>query len=248
MKLTRALLIPVIAALLWIIVTELHLVSELFLPGPFAVIRSLFSLVVTGNVISDLLLTVGRVFVGFFSAVLIGVPVGAVMGLSNGVRKLMEPSIDVLRSIPTTAMLPLFMLLLGIGDKSIVALVAVPCLWTMIMNTMYGVANGSKARRDIARLYRASRLQTLVYVVIPDSLPFVVAGLRLGMALALHMAIAAEMIAGARVGLGRRLFDAEMLLRVPEMYALLLITGALGYTLNRGLVAFERAVVHWSGR
>jgi NitT/TauT family transport system permease protein len=248
MKTIRVLLIPAVAMLVWIVVTQYQMVSELFLPKPSAVFHSFISLIATGDVIPDLLQTIGRVFTGFIIAVVIGVPLGAVMGLSSIIRSILEPSVDVLRSVPTTALLPLFMLLLGIGNESVIALITIPCLWTMVINTLYGVTSGNRARREVARLYKASSLQELMYVVIPDSLPFVVAGLRLAMVLALHMAIAAEMLVGSHVGLGRRLYDAQFMLRVPEMYALLLITGALGYALNCGWVSVEQTVIHWSGK
>jgi ABC-type nitrate/sulfonate/bicarbonate transport system permease component len=248
MKKLKPLLAPIIIMLLWTLATQLHLVPALFLPSPLSIARSLVSLLASGDIIPDCLATLGRVFAGFVIAVAIGVPLGATMGLSHSVKESLEPSVEILRSVPTTALLPLFMLLFGIGNKSVIALITVPCIWTLTINTMYGVANGNKIRRDIAQLYKASQIQVLAFVVIPDAFPFIVAGLRLAMAVALHMAIAAEMLTGSRVGLGRRLFDAQLLLRVPELYALLLITGALGYGLTRNWLQLEDRFVHWSGR
>jgi NitT/TauT family transport system permease protein len=168
------------------------------------------------------------------------------MGSYRTFREAMDLPVDSLRSIPATALFPLFMLLLGVGSKSIIALIAFPCIWIMTINTVYGVKNSNQVRKQMAKVFKANKVQQFFKITIPDALPYIATGLRLCIAIALHMAIVAEMFTGTREGLGRRIFDAHMLLRISEMYALIILTGILGYILNIGWLTMERRLVHWA--
>jgi NitT/TauT family transport system permease protein len=244
----KFIIVPASVILIWLLITEFHLVHAILLPSPVEVFRQLFSLVLSGEILSDLGATLSRLLIGFTISVIIGVTVGLMMGSSKSFHEVMEFSVDSLRSIPATALFPLFMILLGVGNKSNIALTAFPCIWIMTINTMYGVRNSSQVRKQIARVFKASPAQQFFRVTVPDALPYIATGLRLSIAIALHMAVVAEMFTGTKEGLGRRIFDAQLLLRIPEMYALIILTGVIGYALNMGWLAIERRLVHWAGR
>lgn len=244
----RFIIVPACILAVWFLTTELELVHAVLLPSPIAVFVRLFSLVTSGEVLPDLGASLWRLVLGFGLAMVLGVLMGMLMGSYRGFREAMEFPVDSFRSVPATALFPLFMLVLGVGSKSNVALIAFPCIWIMTINTMYGVRNSSRVRRQIAQVFRATRAQQFVTVTFPDALPYIATGLRLCVAVALHMAIVAEMFTGTTSGLGRRIFDAHMLLRVPEMYALILLAGLVGYLLNVGWLAIERRLVHWADR
>jgi ABC-type nitrate/sulfonate/bicarbonate transport system permease component len=240
--------VPASILILWFLITEFELVPAILLPTPIEVGRQIFSLIFSGEILPDVGATIGRLLAGFTLAVIIGVIIGLLMGSSKSFHEVMEFPVDSLRSIPATALFPLFMIVLGVGNKSNIALTAFPCIWIMTINTMYGVRNSSQVRAQIARVLKASRAQQFFRVTVPDALPYIATGLRLSIAIALHMAVVAEMFTGTKEGLGRRIFDAQMLLRIPEMYALIILTGIIGYALNMGWLAIERRLVHWAGR
>lgn len=244
----KFLLVPSCVVILWFLITELNLVPAILLPSPIEVFKQLFLLILSGEILSDLGATISRLVAGFSIAVIIGLTVGLMMGSSNSFQEVMELPVDSLRSIPATALFPLFMIVLGVGNKSNIALTAFPCIWIMAINTMYGVRNSSQVRKQIARVFKASRAQQFFRITVPDALPYIATGLRLSIAIALHMAVVAEMFTGTKEGLGRRIFDAQLLLRIPEMYALIILTGVIGYALNMGWLAVEHRLVHWAGR
>ncbi len=192
--------------------------------------------------------TLGRALAGLVLAVAVGTPLGLAMGSSPALQKMLVLPVDGLRSVPATALFPLFMILLGIGTPANVALVAFPCVWIMTINSMYGVQSSSRARREMAEILGLKGMRGFTWVTFPDALPYIATGFRLCLATALHMAIIAEMFTGSARGLGRRIFDAQLLFQIPEMYALIILVGLLGYGANLGWQSIERRLVHWAGR
>jgi ABC-type nitrate/sulfonate/bicarbonate transport system permease component len=244
----KFLVLPVAIILCWFILAKFTLIPAILLPSPGEVFRRLLSLVFTGEILPDLIATLSRVLAGFFLAAVVGIGIGLVMGSSRLFRDATGFPVDFLRSIPATALFPLFLIVLGVGNRANIALTAFPCVWIMTINTMYGVRNSSQVRKQIAQVFRASRTQQFFRVTVPDASPYIVTGIRLSIAIAMHMAIVAEMFTGTLDGLGRRIFDAQMLLRIPEMYAVIILTGIMGYVLNMGWLAIEHRVVHWVGK
>jgi|ERR1043165_6953989 NitT/TauT family transport system permease protein len=244
----RPVLLPLAVVLCWFVVSKSGLIPAILLPDPASVFKRLFVLVFTGEIFPDLMATVATVFIGFTISVVLGIAIGLVMGTSRFFHDTTGFSVDFFRSIPATALFPLFLIVLGVGDRANIALTAFPCVWIMTINTMYGVRNSSKVRKQIAKVLKASPAQQFFRVTLPDAAPYVVTGMRLSIAIALHMAIVAEMFTGTLEGLGRRIFDAQMLLRIPDMFALIILTGILGYCLNKIWLVLEHRLVHWAGK
>jgi NitT/TauT family transport system permease protein len=246
----RALLVPAILMCVWLAISELHLVTPIILPHVGTVFERLYLLLFTSNnsVWPDVAVTMAKVVLAFSLSAVGGVLLGVLMGASRGLHGTLFFPVDFLRSLPATAIFPIFMLVLGIGFNSHVAYIAFPCLWINTINAMYGVLNASAVRREMAVVSHASRLQVLLYVTLPDSLPHVASGLRLSVSAALIMAIAAEMLMGSKAGLGRRIFDAHFTLQIADMYAVIIVVGMIGYALNRIVLLGERRIVHWGGK
>jgi NitT/TauT family transport system permease protein len=244
----RFVIVPAALILAWAGLTYSNAVNPILLPPPHIVAVAFGRATLSANVWADVGKTLLRIATGLTLACAIGIPLGLMMGSSHRVRELMSFPVDFFRSIPGSALFPLFILVLGLGSRSAIALVVYPCTWLLTINAMYGVQNSSPARRRLAKAYRATRLQQFLKVTLPDALPYLASGLRLCLAIAMIVAVVAEMFTGSRDGLGRRIFDSHFLMRIPEMYALILLTGILGYALNRAYVAAETRIVHWSGR
>ncbi len=232
--------VPVGLLVLWVCITLFTGVKKIILPEPWTVVQELGALIISAELWADTGLTLYRTALGFLLGVSIGILLGAAMGSWKRMHDAMILPVDAIRSLPATTLFPIFMLCLGWGTKSLIVLIAFPCCWLVTINTMYGVRNSSKIRREMATMFRLSNARRFFFVTLPDALPSIAASLRLSIAICLHMAIIGEMFMGTTSGLGYRIFDAHMLLRVPEMYATIIIVGMVGYILNQLLVGLEQ--------
>lgn len=242
------LLVPALVLAVWLALYEFGNVPAIILPSPAEVGRALVAAFDSGGMLTDVGWTLLRTVLGFLVGTAFGVLLGLAMGSWRSMHDTMVFSVDAIRSIPATSLFPLFMLTLGLGLKSMVALIAFPTCWLVTINTMYGVHNSSLIRREMAEIFRVSSPKRFFFVTLPDAAPAIVASLRLSIAICLHMAIIGEIFMGTETGIGRRIYDAHTLLRVPEVYAAILTAGILGYTLNSLLVLMEKKLFFWGGK
>ncbi|MBI4021612.1 MAG: ABC transporter permease [Candidatus Aenigmarchaeota archaeon] len=239
---------PGLALLAWYLIAELRLVDAFFLPGPIATISELLELAVGGGIITDALLTLERVFLAFVIAVLVGIPVGLFLGTSRRVYESLEMVIDFFRSIPATAIFPLFVVVFGIEDSSKIAVASFASALIILFHTAHGVMHAKKSRTLAARLMGATKLQVFRFVSFWECLPQIFVGLRTAVSLSLVIVVVTEMFIGTYAGLGRRLIDFQYVYNIEGMYAIILLTGIIGYLINAVFILLERRVVHWSGK
>ena len=140
------------------------------------------------------------------------------------------------------------LVLFGVGDKTKISVAAFGAALVILFNVAYGVMNARKTRLLAAKVMGASRLRVLTDVMLLESLPQTFVGLRNGVSLALVIVVVAEMFIGSTDGLGHRVFEAQQLFAMPDMYAAIFAAGALGYGLNLLFLLVERRFVHWSGK
>jgi NitT/TauT family transport system permease protein len=202
---------------------------------------------VSGGLVDDLATTFVRLVLGLGLGIAIGVPLGLLMGSSDWVYRLLEVVMDFFRSVPVVALFPLFVLVFGVGDVSKVATTAYSTSLIILINTIYGVHNASAMRRKVADSLGASRFQVFFKVTLPDALPEIAAGVRTALSLGLIVVLMTEMFLGTQMGLGQRIYEWGLVYRVPEMYAAILVTGILGYVLNKVFVFGEKRIIHWRG-
>lgn len=239
---------PILVICIWVLVSVFKLASPLFLPSFFETINTLLVLLRQGNVFLDIWATVYRTLTGFFVAGVLGVPLGLLVGNYLKLYKTFEVVIDFFRSLPGTALFPLFLLIFGIGDGSKIATAVFVSLWIILINSAYGVLYSSKLRQKVGFTLGANRFQVFRDIVVMDALPQVFVGLRTALSISLVVVVVSEMFIGAKLGLGQKIFDAYLTYETTKLYAILLITGLLGYTLNKIFVAFEKKMVHWAGK
>ncbi len=232
----------------WFFICFFKVVNPLFLPSPWRVAQSLGKLLYTDKLALDILRTMYRMAAGFTIGTCIGVPLGLLVGTSERVSGFTEPLVDFFRSIPVTALFPLFLVFFGIGDIAKVVIVAWSSSLIILVNTAYGVRSSRKTRAMVARTMGASSFQIFTKVVVFDALPHIVAGLRTALSLSLIVVIVTEMFMGTKLGIGQRIFNASVTYRTAEMYASIICAGLLGYFLNKSFVLVESRLVHWRGR
>ncbi|QET02437.1 MULTISPECIES: ABC transporter permease [Cupriavidus] len=239
---------PIALFIVWDVVVRLGWIKAILLPSPIDTIAALASGLAGGALLTDFLVTVSRTLQAFAIAAVIGMPLGVLLGSNERAYRSVEFLIDFFRSTPSSALIPLFLLIFGVTDINKIAIAAFGAVLIVVFNSAYGVINARKQRVMAARVMGASRWRIFRDVLIWESLQPSFVGLRSAVSMALVIVIVAEMFIGSENGLGHAIIDAQQVLNVKTMYAAILAAGALGYVLNIVFMLIERRIVHWSGR
>ena len=239
-------IVPISIFLAALLIYYLGIFNKLMFPNPFSIIKQFFVLMISKEIYSEIFLTLNRVILGTIISILIGVPFGLVLGYFTKLYDMFEFIIDFSRSIPATALFPLFMLFFGIGNTSKIMLGAWIATLVIIVNTSYGVRHANKVYLKMAKVYKTSKMYILLHIVFPGALPNIFSGLRIGVSLVLIVVIVTEMFIGSVDGLGQSILNAQLTYNIPKMYALIIITGMLGYLLNILFLTLERRIIHWT--
>lgn len=233
---------------LWLTAVYIIRVDPMLLPTPRTVGASLVEMIASGVLPKNLATTLYRLFLGFTIS-LIAVPIGLLMGYYPRIYNAFEVIIDFFRSIPSVALYPVFIWLYGIsGNKAKIAVVVFSCSLIILINTLSGVMNCHKNRIMVAKTIRFSNFQIFTKVIFLEALPQIFVGFRVSISLALIVAVVTEMFIGSASGLGKGIYDAQQILHSGRMWAGILVAGMLGYSLNKGLMWFERRYIHWAGK
>lgn len=219
-------------------------ISAFYFPPPTSILVTLGDLVAGGELLKHLAATFSRLVPGLLLGASAGLLVGLAMGWSPRVRALVDPFVAALHPVPKFAILPLIMVIVGVGETSKIIVVALAALFPMLINAMAGVRQISPLHFEVAENYGASRLQVLRRVVLPGSLPMVLSGLRLALNLGFLVTIGSEIMA-ARQGLGAMIWLGWEVLRVEVIYAGLLVTALLGIGFNAFVQFLMRRLVPW---
>jgi len=239
---------PLLLFIAWDLVVRLGFIKPILLPPPAATLQTLLAGLLGGPLLTDFLVTVKRTLQAFALAGVVGVPLGVLLGSNEKAYRSVEFLVDFFRSTPSSALIPLFLLIFGVSDINKVAIAAFGAFLIVVFNSAYGVINARKQRVMAAQVMGATRWQTFRDVLLWESLQPSFVGLRSAVSMALVIVIVAEMFIGSESGLGHRIIDAQQVLNVRSMYASILAAGALGYALNVLFLLAERRIVHWSGR
>jgi len=182
--------------------------------------------------------------VGLGLAAGLAIPLGLLIGSVEPAYRAGRAVIEFLRPIPSVALIPAAVLLFGIGLSMKVFLVAFAAFWPILFQAVYGVQDVNPGVRETARAYGLGPVARFGQVVLPSTLPYLATGLRISSAIALILAVTAELVVGAE-GLGRAIVTAQTAAQVPTMYALIAVTGTLGWLLSTGFQAVETRLLHW---
>lgn len=193
---------------------------------------------------SDVLPSLLRLALGFSAAVIGGVAFGILLGISDTARMLCLPVVSFLRSIPAVAMLPLSIVLFGIGTGQKVSIIAFVCCWPVVLNTADGIASLNSTMMLTARSYQVRGSELVRHVIIPGIMPRIFAGMRVSLSLAVLLLVTSEMVA-ATSGIGYFVWQAQLTFSIPDMWAGIILLGLLGYGLNLIFNAVERRVCAW---
>ncbi len=238
----------VLILLLWGVASHFHWVSRIFLPTPWEVVQAFGIGLKDGSLWVDIQSTAVRFVIAFVIAVGIGTPIGLLMGSMQRVYYALQFLVEFFRSIPTTALFPLFILFFGIGDSSKISVAVWGAGLIVIVNTMHGVHQVKRLRLLVAENLKLTRLQTFQHVIFPDALPSIVSGYRIALSITLVIIVVTEMFIGSREGIGLRILNAQLVYNTADLFAAILTVGFFGFFVNKGVQLIEEKVIHWKGR
>jgi len=238
------LLSPLLALGLWELCSRAGWLDVRFFPAPTAILYHLLFVSPDEGLLTDIAASLSRIFWGYLGGCLLGVGLGVAMGLSAPLRAALFPLVALSYPIPKIAVLPLIMLIFGIGELSKIVVVAIGSFFLVLMNTLHGVESLPRIYHDVARVNRIRRGRFVRRVVLPGSLPSIFTGLRLAIGYSLVIVVAAE-FSGADAGIGYLIWQSWETFSIKSMYAGIFVIGALGLLFSVLLDGLQRRLVPW---
>lgn len=243
-KLFKQSIVLVVLLALWEIAPRIGLVDRVFFPPFSEIAKTWWQLLVSGELWKHFSASIVRSALGFFIAIAVAVPLGLLIGWYPLARELFNPVLELFRNTAALALLPVFILLLGIGEVSKVGIIIFACIWPILLNTIAAVRDVDPLYIKSAKSMNLSDFQLFKKVILPASVPTIFTGIRMAGTGAILVLIAAEMI-GAKVGLGYYITFTQYNFQIPEMYAGILTISLLGIVINQTLLAIEKHFSKW---
>lgn len=241
---TKSLLFFAFLAFLMEIASRLRLVSPLYFPPFSRILESLSELTLAGVLPMQLLHSLLRMACGYFLAVVVMIPLGIVIGTHRRWFLALDPLLELLRPLPPPAIIPIAILFLGIGDGMKISVVFFACSFPILTNSIDGSRLVHPLFIQTGETLGLSRFELLRKITLPAASPQIVSGLRTSLPICLIVTILAEMI-GGEDGIGYWTLKMQRTFSIPEMYAGVLVTGFMGYFLNRLLWSLEARFLAW---
>ncbi len=238
---------PVLVLALWELAARTGYLDVRYFPAPTAIARSGWQMLVDGELWRHLSASVVRIMVGFLLGAIPGIIIGLAMGLWSPVRAMIEPLVDATFPIPKIALLPIFIMLFGLGEMSKYMVIATAVIYLVLINTAAGVRNIDRIYMEVGRNFGAGRLLTFTRIALPGALPMIMAGAKLGMGVALLVIVSAEFV-GAKSGIGYLIWSSWQIFEVEKMYVGLVVAALLGLISTTLLNWIERVLIPWKRR
>ncbi|MED4402426.1 ABC transporter permease [Metabacillus fastidiosus] len=229
---------------LWEVAPRIGLVDITFFPPFSKVAEGWQGLIISGELYAHFQASIIRSAIGFGLAIIIAIPLGLIIGWYPLANQLLNPVLELFRNTAALALLPVFILLLGIGETSKVSIVLFACVFPILLNTINAVRNVDPLLIKSAKSMGLSSYKLFYKVILPASIPTIFTGIRMAGTASILVLIAAEMV-GAKEGLGYLINYAQMNFQIPQMYAGIITISLLGFFLNYVLVSLERKFSSW---
>jgi NitT/TauT family transport system permease protein len=237
------LIVVTIIMIIWYIVAN-RLQNTLLLPYFHETVKEFITAWVDYEIMSNLALTLRRVFTGFLYALVIGIPIGLLMGYSATALQAISPILNSVRQVPIMAWVPLSIIWFGLGDGPTVFLIAMSAIFPLVINTIAGVQGIDPNYYNAARSMGASLSDIIRTIVVPGALPSILTGCRLAMGAGWMSVICAEFIATS-AGFGFLMVEAQVRLETAQLYALMFMSGLVGFFIDKGFITLEKRLTAW---
>jgi NitT/TauT family transport system permease protein len=221
--------------------------SVLF-PGPLEVFSALMSSAFWAHATTDIGATLAKIIMALLFGSSTGIGIGMLVYRYKVVYESVTPALDFFRSMPVTALFPLFVMFFGIGYVTDVAMALWVCALYTALHASKGLHSTSEASLMVAKSLCKSGLQTLLKIRLPEALPSIFLGLRTAASISVVVITLAEMFVGTNIGIGRLLIDSAYSYEIPNMYAGILLLGVIGWVINKSITLTEKRIIHWQGK
>jgi sulfonate transport system permease protein len=229
---------------LWWVASHSGWISRVFLPTPEATLDSLREGMGRGDLLAYAWATLTRMVQGWLLASLIGIALGAVIGISATARAWLQPTLEFMRPLPASALLPLAISIFGLSPNMVLSVVAFGAMWPVLLATVHGFAAVEPRLKEVASCLQLSHGAFVWKVGLPNALPDILAGMRLSLTVSLIVSVVGEMIA-SQAGLGQAILLAARSFRASELFAGIVLLGLIGFASSALLAMFEKRFLKW---
>ena len=229
---------------LWQIMANQRLVSPVFLPGPDRAWASLVRGFGSGDLWDKLLGTLEHMAYGWLIASIVGIALGAMIGSSRMMRSYVAPSLEFLRPLPVSAIIPVAIAMLGLTQSMALFVIAFGSIWPMLLATIHGFAAVEPRLYEVARSLHMSRLAVIFKIALPSASPDILSGMRLSLTVALILSVVCEILAGLD-GLGHWVLLSARAFRSADLFAGVILLGAVGYVTALAMSVVEQRLLKW---
>jgi sulfonate transport system permease protein len=229
---------------LWQVIANLRLVSPVFLPGPDRAWASLLHGFASGDLWGKLLGTLQHMAYGWFAASIGGIALGAMIGSSKIMRSYVAPSLEFLRPLPVSAIIPVAIAMLGLTESMALFVIAFGAVWPMLLATVHGFAEVEPRLYEVARSLHLSRLAVIFKIALPSASPDILSGMRLSLTVALILSVVCEILAGLD-GLGHWVLLSARSFRSADLFAGVILLGGIGYVTALMMSMVEKRLLKW---
>ena len=242
-----ALISPVLLLITWTLVAQAHWFPEQILVSPQAVLAAAGEVWSSGELPDDLRISLYRLAAGFALGSLAGIILGVALSTSVQARAYLGPTFDTLRQVPTLALVPLFILMLGIGETLKIVIILKSTLFPVAIATADGIRNIPRAYLEVGRAFRLVAWTRFRRILFPATVPPILTGVRIALGRSWMVLVAVELLA-ADTGIGQMMETGRQMLRLDIVMVGVFVTGLIGFTLDRGLRGVEQALLPWKRR
>ena len=235
---------PIILLVVWELLVATGVLDARFFPAPSEIFGRLIELIEDGTLVTATAITLRRLIVGFVLAVVPAIAIGVLMGVNRTTRLILSPLISSIYPIPKIALVPMVVILFGIGETSKYVIVIISVFFLVVINTVAGVMNVDDRYFDIARNNGARGWTLIRTVAIPAALPSILTGINLGLGFALTVIVGTELLL-PQGGLGAMIWEGYLLYDIPTIFAVLIVVALLGWIFTVAVVELERQLVPW---
>jgi ABC-type nitrate/sulfonate/bicarbonate transport system permease component len=218
--------------------------ESIFFPPLSEILRTFADVWFSPRITHDVVPSLVRLFIGYLSAVALGLALGIAIGASRRMRQVLEPVLEFLRAIPPPVLVPIFMLFVGIGDTMKMLVIVSGCVWPVLLNTVAGVRALDNVLEEVICCYRIGMVDRLWHFVLPGASPQIFAGMRQALSIGIILMVISEMFAASN-GLGFALVQFQRGFAIPEMWTGIILLGLIGILLAFIFRLFENWMLAW---
>ncbi|MEQ6376160.1 ABC transporter permease [Bacillaceae bacterium S4-13-56] len=235
---------PILVLILWELLSRTAIIDPRFFPPPTKILATLYHMGLSGELFAHIEISLIRIFAGFLLGVIPAICIGLLMGMYSPIRHFFSPLVMAFMPIPTLAMLPIILIIFGIGEFSKMVTIAISVFFPVVINTAAGVTNIDRIYIDVAKNYGANAKDFFFKIALPGALPVMLEGIQMGQAIALLTIVAAEMI-GANSGIGYVIWMNYKAFLLPEMYVGLVLISFFGYFFSLIIRGLQSKLIPW---